>query len=320
MNESLKILNKIHEHFNIVKTISVIFIIVLCLAAMFHAPAMGPHTTSQYATMGPSLFTVIVVGFAIGCYGTIVGIGGGPLIIPTLFVFYGWDSEVLVATSLFIVFLNATSGSIGYALQKRLVYKSGFKFAIAAIPGAIISGFVHHSINIPIFNVIFGVFLILLAIYTFTNVSNIDRLHFFNKKINLANCRRVKFTDKFGIKYDFYSDDLLGFKVNFFLGFFVGFLGIGGGVFQVPMLLFFLYYPAHIATATSHLITMLTCLIALIPHLALGNVAFSEGIWMGLGVIAGAQLGAALAPKIKSKWIIYLFIIVLIMFAIKLIL
>ena len=60
-----------------------------------------------------SRLLVVAIGLAIGCYGTIAGIGGGPIIMPVLFELYGWKSESLVATCLFIVFLNALSGSIG---------------------------------------------------------------------------------------------------------------------------------------------------------------------------------------------------------------
>ena len=105
--------------------------------------------------------------------------------------------------------------------------------------------------------------------------------------------------------------------MNLLLGFFVGFLGIGGGVFQVPILIFLLKYPPHIATATSHFVTMATCLFALIPHIFLGNVMFSEAAWMGLGILVGAQIGAYLSPKINSKLIVHLFVIILLVFALK---
>ncbi len=299
----------------------VLFVVALCVFAIFSTPSMTFQGPSQIAVKGPSNIMVIVIGLAIGCYGTIVGIGGGPLIIPMLVLFYGWTHEVLVATSLFIVFLNAASGTVGYAAQRRIDYPAAIKFALAALPGAVISGFVHHAFNIKMFDVIFAVFLIMLAVFSYLKSKDIGKKKtfnfpgFLNKRFNF---RKVQFTDSFGVKYKFYSNDNVGIGMNLLLGFFVGFLGIGGGVFQMPILLFLLNYPAHVATATSHFITMLTCFIALIPHAFLGNIFFGEALWMGLGIVFGAQIGARLAPKINSKLLVNLYIFVLLVFAFKL--
>lgn len=314
--------------FKIVVTIA---LVALCLYAMF-----GTYISDEIAFRSggslvalqtakpvaePPVVLITVIGFAIGCYGTIVGIGGGPLIIPFLVFFYGWENELLVATSLFIVFLNALSGCVGYAQQKRIDYKGAVKFALAALPGAVLSGFIHHFVAVQSFNIIFGVFLILLAGYTLTSIKKIDAVDTERPSARAskkAGWRRLKITDAFGYKFDFYSNDMLGIKINLILGFFCGFLGVGGGVFQVPILIFLLKYPTHMATATSQLVTLLTCAFALLPHVFLGNVCYAEAMWMGIGVILGAQAGSRLAAKLDSKITMYLFVIILIAFAIKL--
>jgi uncharacterized membrane protein YfcA len=303
---------------NLIKASVGLVVIAVCLFAMFSFPLLSGRGAPALPAAGPSVLTVIIIGFAIGCYGTIVGIGGGPLIMPTLALCYGWQSESLVATCLFIVLLNALSGSVGYGIQKRIDYKAGMKFALAALPGAVVLSFLHHVFDIRFFNVIFGIFLILLAVYSLLSAGMISREEKTGGRAKTAGHRRVRFTDRFGEEFKYYSDDRLGVVMNVFLGFFIGFLGIGGGVFQVPVLLFLLHYPPHIATATSHFITMLTAAFALIPHLFLGNVYFGEAMWMGLGVVGGAQVGARLAPRIKSKVIVYLFVVVLLVFAVKL--
>ncbi|MFT7636447.1 MAG: putative membrane protein YfcA [Candidatus Omnitrophota bacterium] len=294
-------------------------LLLLCIIAMFEAPSQGAFGPSGLTVHVPSVMMIVLIGVAIGCYGTIVGIGGGPLIVPILYFFYGWENEFLVATSLMIVFLNAFSGSIGYAVQKRIDYRGGVKFSLAALPGAVLSGLVHHHFNIRMFNIIFGVFLLLLAVYCIIGIRKMREAQTTREiKDAPASHRRVSVIDHFGLKFNYASNDKLGVYMNLLLGFFVGFLGIGGGVFQVPILLFLLRYPPHIATATSHFITMLTCAIAVMPHLFFDNVYVGEALWMGLGVVVGAQAGAWLAPKLNSKLIMYLFVIVIFIFAVKL--
>jgi uncharacterized membrane protein YfcA len=290
---------------------------LICIVAMF-APMFKASPATQTPPSEPSALLLIVIGFVIGCYGTIVGIGGGPLIVPILIFFYGWDNEFLVATSLFVVFLNATSGSIGYAFQKRIDYSGGIKLSLAALPGAFLSGMIHNTFKIPMFDVIFGIFLILLAVWLIIGAQRLDENTVVRLPAKRTGLRQVTFKDAFGVFYNFYVDDKLGIYLNLALGFFVGFLGIGGGVFQVPIMLFILLYPAHLATATSHFITATTCLFALIPHLFLGNVMFASALPIGVGIIAGAQLGAKLANRIHSRALVYLFVIVLVVFALEL--
>ena len=284
----------------------------------FQMPVLIPPSIA----IDQPIWLLMVLGLVIGCYGTIVGIGGGPLILPILVFFYGWESEVLVATSLFIVMLNSASGCVGYAMQKRIDYKGGLKFTLAAMPGAFISSYIHHLVNLSFFNIIFGIFLILLAGYTLFSIGKLDKSALQKqeslKQAKEQGFRRVRFTDNFNVKYDFYANDKMGISLNFLLGFFCGFLGIGGGVFQVPILLFILFYPTHIATATSQFVTLLTCAVALLPHIFLGNVMYGEAMWMGFGVIVGAQIGARLAAKLNTKVTLYLFIVILVVLAIKL--
>ena len=226
-----------------------ILIAILAIMAMFtnhnfnfQIPALIPPTLA----VDQPVWLLMLLGLVIGCYGTIVGIGGGPLILPILVFFYGWENEVLVATSLFIVMLNSASGCIGYAIQKRIDYKGGLKFTLAAMPGAFISSYIHHLVNLTFFNIIFGIFLLLLSGYTIFSMNKLDKTVEQKqqqlKEAKEQGYRRVKFMDRFGIKYDFYANDKMGISLNFLLGFFCGFLGIGGGVFQVPILLFIWEY------------------------------------------------------------------------------
>jgi hypothetical protein len=190
------------------------------------------------------------------------------------------------------------------------------------MPGALIFSFTHHLFNLSFFNIIFGIFLIFLSVYTILSVGRVEKTALQKQKqlkeARARGFRRVRFSDRFGVKYDFYSNDRLGIALNLLLGFFCGFLGIGGGVFQVPILIFLLFYPTHIATATSHFVTLLTCAIALLPHVFLGNVMYGEAMWMGAGAIIGAQAGARIARRLNTKVTLYLFVIILIVLAVKL--
>lgn len=288
-----------------------------CIIAMFGSLPGDANPAWPPAVVNAAL---LGSGLCIGAYGTLVGIGGGPLIVPILVFFYGWDPRYVVGTSLFVVFLNALSGTTGYVYQQRIDYAGGIKFSLAALPGSVASGLVHRYFRVESFGVIFGVFLLALAVYCMVGLQKLrDEQRKRPKTLNPAH-RLLRFRDRFGSRYRFTVNDSLGLAFNFALGFLVGFLGIGGGVLQVPMLVFALRYPVHLATATSHFITLITCTYALVPSIAFGHVRFDQGLWMGLGVVIGAQAGAWLSPRLQSRAILGLFTCVILAFAARLIL
>ena len=78
---------------------------------------------------------LLPLGFMVGTFGTLIGAGGGFILVPVLLLLYPDKSpETITSISLAVVFFNTLSGSFAYARMKRIDYKSGIIFAIATIP------------------------------------------------------------------------------------------------------------------------------------------------------------------------------------------
>src|SRR3954471_3949052 len=105
----------------------------------------------------------IPFGFLVGLYGTMVGAGGGFLIVPVLLLVCHLPPALAAGTSLSVVFLNATAGSISYARQGRVDYKSGILLALPTLPGSVLGAFVSKQISGRAFDVMFAVLLIAIA-------------------------------------------------------------------------------------------------------------------------------------------------------------
>src|SRR5882672_8210675 len=89
------------------------------------------HGISAFALLAP-------LGFAIGFYGTLVGAGGGSLLVPALLLLFPQESPATVtAMSLAVVFFNAYSGTIAYMRMGRVDYRAGTLFTLASLPGAV---------------------------------------------------------------------------------------------------------------------------------------------------------------------------------------
>ncbi len=103
-----------------------------------------------------------------------------------------------------------------------------------------------------------------------------------------------------GNTYRYRANVKVGAVLSVGVGFISSFLGIGGGVVHVPMLVGILGFPTHIATATSHFVLAFMALAATITHVARRHLSPRRGAaprrrplgWSGLG---GAARGAPVA-------------------------
>jgi uncharacterized membrane protein YfcA len=257
-----------------------------------------------------SALLLIALGFIVGTLGTLIGAGGGFILAPVLlFLYPDLKSEVVASISLAVVFLNAASGSVAYAKLKRIDYKSAIIFAVAALPGSIIGALVTSYIPRHLFNIILGALLIIVAIYLLIRPEQTleseqsNSTHFVSRTI----------TDIYKEKFTYSFNQVVGIAISFFVGFLSSLLGIGGGIIHVPVLASLLNFPVHIATATSHLILAIMALAGTIVHMIQGAFwqEWIKSVYIGIGVIGGAQLGARLSQKVKPKGIIRALAIVL---------
>lgn len=240
-------------------------------------------------------------GVLIGGFGTLIGAGGGFILMPVLVLMYPREApETLASISLAVVFLNAGSGSVGYAIQRKIDYRSGVVFALAGIPGAILGAFTTGMLPRRAFDLLLGVALLVGA----------------GAILATGGRRATKGGAPDATVADTSPHDdaplptarrrPLGAAISFGVGFISSLLGIGGGIVHVPALVYALRFPVHIATATSHFVLAFTALTGVCVHIA--NGSFDHG-WrrtaaLGVGVVLGAQVGARLARRVPGGVIV----------------
>src|SRR5262252_806885 len=105
------------------------------------------------------------LGVVVGTFGTLIGAGGGFLLIPVL-VFLRPDEPAanLTAISLAVVCANALSGSLAYARQGRVDWRSALLFSLAGLPGSILGAWTTHALDRRRFDPLLGITLILGAV------------------------------------------------------------------------------------------------------------------------------------------------------------
>ena len=255
---------------------------------------------------------LLPLGVLIGAFGTLIGAGGGFILVPILLLVYPHEkTELITAISLAVVFFNALSGSFAYARMKRVDYKSGIIFAIATIPGAILGALSTAYVPRRAFDLIFGVLMVVAAVVLWLSAREEHSTRPAPKISPVSEKATTRLTERHlvdaeGVHYHYVFNLRLGVILSIFVGYLSSVLGVGGGFIHVPALSRLLNFPVHIATATSHFVLAIMALTGTLVHVAQG--VFAHGLRrtaiLAVGVLIGAQAGAWLSNRTGGKTII----------------
>lgn len=260
--------------------------------------------------MDLEIILFLALGVFVGVFGSLVGIGGGLICVPvfifflsegSLFPYFKTAAEI-TGTSLFIVFVNAFSGAVAYIRQKRILYSAAIPFALATLPGAFLGSYIVDAFSFEMLNFYYGIFMGVMAVLIFIN------------------SRKKKREDVLELPENFTYNKGIGITASMGVGFLSSIFGVGGGIIHVPLMVYLLNFPVHIATATSCFILMISSLGGTVTHFALNHVVWIPAISISVGAAIGAQIGAKLSRKTKSKTILTILAISMLLVSLRLIL
>lgn len=245
---------------------------------------------------------LFVIAICAGVVGALIGLGGGVVLVPaTLFVgiSLGYMPDItpqnVVGLSVVMMIFTGLASTISYMKSGTVDFKSGFIFFIGSIPGTIVGAFINKNMDLPSFNLYFGILMIVLAIILLVR----DYL------------KPVQWFVKHGVKRTFVDDQgknyVYGYPIwfavilTFFIGMLSGLFGIGGGSMIVPAMIVLFLFPPHVAIATSMLLVFLTSLVNSVSHIYLGNVPWLYTIPVIPGAYIGAKIGSMLGKRLNSN-------------------
>jgi uncharacterized protein len=259
---------------------------------------------------------LVILGSLVGAYGTMIGAGGGFVLVPLLLLLYPEKSpELITSISLGTVCFNAVSGSVAYFRQRRIDFLAGNAFALATIPGAIAGSFATGNVPRQYFGAIFAALLVVVAAVLILR----PEPRVVGRASRRGEVSRL-ITDAHGDTY-FYSYNLrLGIALSIVIGFIASALGIGGGLIHVPLMIQILHFPALLATATSQYVLMITAGTSALVHLINGNYEGGYAITAALavGVVFGAQIGALVSARMRGAAIVRFMAAALLLLAVRL--
>ena len=237
---------------------------------------------------------LVPLGFAAGILGSMIGLGGGIIVVPVL-TFFGFPPTLSVSNSLFAAFSNAVGSTVSYSRQKRIDYSLGLKLGLLCIPGTILGAYLSSDVTPGIFKILFGLVLISSAVYIFMR-----------KKIETQEKILTKQMIVFVI------------SASFFAGIISSFFGIGGGIVFVPLMVVGIGMTMRKAAPTSQFILLFASLSGIIVHSLLGHPDFIQAGLLSVGAFVGGIIGARISFNIKERSLQILVSAIIILSAIKL--
>ena len=237
---------------------------------------------------------LIPLGFVAGILGSMLGLGGGIIIVPVL-TFLGFPPTVAASNSLFAAFSNSVASTISYSKQKRIEYSLGLKLGLLSIPGTILGAIISTDVAPDIFKILFGFVLIASSVYIFLRKQIESREKTISKQLIIF---------------------IIG--ASFFAGIISSFFGIGGGIIFVPLMVVGMGMSMKRAAPTSQLILLFASLSGIIVHSILGHPDFLQSGFLAIGSFFGGLVGAKLSLTVKERNLKILISIVLLITALKL--
>ena len=244
-------------------------------------------TFDSYLLLLPMFFLVAALYASVG--------HGGASGYLALFALFGIATPSVAPIVLVLNIIAATTGFINYYRAGHFQWKLLLPFVVGSIPAAFIGGYI--ALSATIFAFILGVALLLAAARIF-----------FLGTITEKSIRDASSTLWFA-----------GLPIGIVLGLISGMIGIGGGVFLSPILLFLRWADAKKTAAVSGAFIVLNSLSGLSGHISRGNFSLEHSTYFFIVVFLGALVGSRYSTRrISSKHLQWLLAVVMVFAGIKL--
>ena len=254
-------------------------------------------------------------GAAAGVFGSLLGLGGGILIVPLLTLGFGLPLREAVGVSLVSVMMTS-SAAAGVYLERHVAnLRLGMTLELFTAIGALVGGSIAFLLDERLLSLLFAVLLAYVALTMLQARTHEPNLSVDPPKVDPISedsaPTRPTVLDQLG--GEGYQVRNLGRGIVGALGAGVAsaLLGIGGGIIKVPLMHLAMGVPLRVATATSNLMIGITAAASAVIYLIHGGIDPYVAGPTGIGVFVGATVGSRLGHRLDLRYLRLLFVVVL---------
>lgn len=256
-----------------------------------------------------------------GIFGSIVGLGGGIVVIPVLTILLGVDIHFAIGASIVAIIGTSSGAASTYLKDKITNLRVGMFLELASASGAIMGAAIAAYTNSAALEAIFGAILLIsivpMLIKIGEDVPKSPELKGLPKRLGLKGTYTE--TDGRVISYNS-TRPVEGLAGTLVAGILSGLLGIGGGAFKVLSMDLAMKLPMKVSTTTSNFMIGVTAAASAGIYFARGDVDPLIVAPVALGILVGAAVGARILLRSRNTTIRKAFAAVLVVAAVEMIL
>ncbi len=275
------------------------------------------------------ILLMFLVAIVAGLVGSMVGVGGGILVVPALTIGFGVPIEYAIGASIISTIATSSGSASAYVRDRITNLRIGMFLEIASVLGSIVGVigtlyFVRSGLSWIIF-VVFGLVLFFSA-YNVVQSARIER-----RGESTINTKPDKLAERLNLRGEYQDKSLqstisyvatrvpAGFVVIFFAGALSGLLGVGGGVLKVLGMDTIMRLPFKVSTTTSNFMIGVTATASTGILYVSGYINVILVAPVALGVVVGSLAGAKVFGRSKPASLRVLFILVVLAFGAEMI-
>ena len=307
----------------VVITLAVLAILLFSIFYVGAVVVVGQHQGFQHGKYSWIYPAMIFVGsIAAGLLGSLVGLGGGVLIVPLLTLVFGFPIYFAIGASIISVIATSSGAAAAYVRDHITNLRVGMFLELATTTGAICGAFLAGLLAPELLSVIFGIILLISAAPLVFKIG--EELPQGVKNDRLANWLRLSssYPDQHlhqEVPYQV-TRTPLGLVMMYVAGLVSGLLGIGSGTFKVLALDEAMRLPLKVSTTTSNFMIGVTAAASAGIYFSRGDIPPLIAAPVALGILIGALVGARLLARLSNRILRIIFLVVIVVAAIEMVL
>jgi uncharacterized membrane protein YfcA len=261
---------------------------------------------------------LLAVSIVAGLIGSLLGLGGGIIIVPVLTLVFDVDIRYAIAASL-ISIIATSSGAAASFLKDRLTnVRVAVLLELGTVTGAMIGFLASAHIQSSFLFLLFGFFLLFSSVMMLRKKEDhlTENGHAWSKVLQLNSSYPGPQGKE--ISYEVASVPL-GLFSMVFAGALSALLGIGSGIFKVMAMDGAMKLPLKVSSATSNFMIGVTASASAGAYLLRGDIRPEIASPVAIGIILGAWFGSKLMLRISAVRLRQIFVIVLTLVSIQMI-
>jgi uncharacterized membrane protein YfcA len=252
------------------------------------------------------------VSVAAGLLGSLLGLGGGIIVIPALTLWLHIDIRYAIGASIVSVIATSSGAAVSYVRERLANIRVAMVLELATTAGALTGAYLAGRLGVRWLFLIFGVVMAYSSILMFRRREPEARAPRPAPWADHLRLHSSYFDEQSGEEILYrVSRTRVGLALMYVAGIISGLLGIGSGALKVPAMDIAMGLPIKVSSATSNFMIGVTAAASAGVYFARGDIDPFVAAPVAVGVLLGAVLGSRLLGRLSSSAVRLMFVLVL---------